>query len=53
MTIMKKIGENRRDFWELVMAFRRKIEEEGIEIMDSDFEGLRDPSPGRDPAFRP
>jgi hypothetical protein len=48
-----KIGEKRRDFWEVLMAFRREIEKEGIEITDSDFEGLRDPSPGREPAFLP
>lgn len=47
----EKIADRRKDFWELLMAFRKEVEEEGIEITDSDFEGLRDPSPGRNPAF--
>ena len=47
------IAESRKDFWELVMAFRKEMEEEEIEITDSDFEGLRDPCLGRDPAFGP
>jgi hypothetical protein len=49
----EKFLEIHTDFWELLMAFRKEMAKEGIEITDSDFEGLRDPSLGRDPAFRP
>lgn len=41
----KKSGS---DFWEGLMMLRRTIEEEAIEISDSDFKALRDSSPGRE-----
>jgi len=40
-------GKN-QDFWSGVMAVRQIIENENIEISDLDFEGLRDPSTGRE-----
>ncbi len=39
---------DKTDFWNELMSLRRIIEHEGIEISDSDFEGLRDASPGRE-----
>ena len=35
-------------FWNAVSQFRKKIDDEGIEISDRDFKGLRDISPGRE-----
>jgi hypothetical protein len=35
-------------FWDALTAFRRTAEKEGIEFSDSDFEGLRDSSRGRE-----
>jgi antitoxin Phd len=35
-------------FWNAITEFRRKAENEGIEISDSDFKGLRDLSSGRE-----
>ncbi|MCP4369679.1 MAG: type II toxin-antitoxin system Phd/YefM family antitoxin [Deltaproteobacteria bacterium] len=35
-------------FWNAVSNFRKKIDDEGIEISDGDFKGLRDISPGRE-----
>lgn len=35
-------------FWSAVSEFRRKIDDEGIEISDGDFKGLRDLSAGRE-----
>jgi prevent-host-death family protein len=41
--------ENKKTgFWEELMMLRQTIENEGIDISDSDFAGLRDPSPGRE-----
>ncbi len=39
-------------FWSAISEFRRRIEDEGIEITDRDFEGLRDLSSGRKVEFR-
>lgn len=36
------------DFWEDLMSFRQIMVSEGVEISDSDFEGIRDTSPGRE-----
>ncbi len=38
----------KNDFWEELMSLRRITEHEGIEFYDSDFEGSRDASPGRE-----
>ena len=38
-------------FWNAVSEFRRKAEDEAIEISDTDFKGLRDLSSGREVAF--
>ena len=35
-------------FWRALSEFRRKVEDEGIEISDRDFKGLRDQSSGRE-----
>lgn len=40
----QKKSESESGFWDELMAFRQTIEEEGIEISDSDFKGLRDTS---------
>jgi prevent-host-death family protein len=39
-------------FWSAVSEFRRKIDDEGIEISDRDFKGLRDLSAGREVEFK-
>jgi len=39
-------------FWHALLAFRQNIQDEAIEISDSDFEGLRDSSIGREVALR-
>jgi len=39
-------------FWSAISEFRRKIEDEGIEISDRDFEGLRNLSSGREVELR-
>jgi antitoxin Phd len=39
-------------FWNAVSEFRRKAENEGIEISDRDFTGLRDLSSGRKVEFK-
>lgn len=41
-----------RGFWSALTEFRQKIGEEGIEISDRDFEGLRDLSAGREIELR-
>ena len=40
-------GKN-QGFWSNLMAVRQVIENENIQITDSDFERLRDPSAGRE-----
>jgi antitoxin Phd len=39
-------------FWNALLVFRQNIQDEGIEISDSDFEGLRDSSVGREVNLR-
>ena len=39
-------------FWSELVALRKIIDEGGVEITGADFEGLRDPSPGRDMDFQ-
>lgn len=40
----RKIGK----FWPALQAVRKKVETQGIEISDMDFDALRDKTPGRD-----
>ena len=47
----EQIVEKSKDFWERLMDFRKEMETEGIELSDSDLEGLRDSRPARDPVF--
>ena len=35
-------------FWSAISEFRRKVEDESVEISDSDFNGLRDTFSGRE-----
>ncbi len=46
------LKKSESDFWDDLMAFRQIIEEEGIEISDSDFKGLRDMSLGREADYQ-
>jgi antitoxin Phd len=39
-------------FWNALSVFRQNIQEEGVEISDTDFEGLRDPFAGREVELR-
>ncbi len=39
-------------FWNAVLEFRRKFEDEGIKISEKDFKGLRDLSVGREVELR-
>ena len=43
----ERISRKYTGFWSAVSEFRRKVGDEGIEISDSDFKGLRDLSSGR------
>ena len=43
----ERLNRKREGFWSALMAFRKAVEKENIEISDSDFEALRDTSPGR------
>jgi antitoxin Phd len=45
----ERLSEGRRDFWEAYEEFRRKFDLAEIKIDPEEvFEGLRDPSPGRE-----
>ena len=44
----ERLSRKYTGFWSAVSEFRRKVEDEGIEISDSDFKGLRDLSVGRE-----
>ena len=44
----ERMNKSKGDFWRALMAFRSSLEEEGIAIDDSDFEALRDQTPGRE-----
>ncbi|MDM8524914.1 type II toxin-antitoxin system Phd/YefM family antitoxin [Desulfococcaceae bacterium HSG8] len=41
-----KYERKKTGFWKELVLLRQTIEDEGIDISDSDFEGLRDLSPG-------
>ena len=43
----RRLGQARPDFWEVAREIRDGALGEGVEFEDSDFDGLRDPSPGR------
>ncbi len=43
----QRLGPPRTDFRTAFLEFRRRIEEEGVDIPPEVFAGLRDPSPGR------
>jgi len=44
----KRLSRKYTGFWSAVSQYRRKLEDEGIEISDRDFKGLRDLSLGRE-----
>ena len=44
----QRLSREYSGFWNAVSEFRRKIEDEVIEISDKDFKGLRDISAGRE-----
>jgi antitoxin Phd len=44
----ERLSRKYTGFWSAVSEFRRKIDDEGIEISDRDFKGLRDLSAGRE-----
>ncbi len=43
----QRLTGNQKDFWEALVDFRESITEEGVEITDTDFEGVRDNTSGR------
>ena len=44
----ERLSRKYSGFWRALSEFRRKVEDEGIEISDRDFKGLRDQSSGRE-----
>jgi hypothetical protein len=42
----ERLSRKYTGFWNALSEFRRKVEDEGIEIFDTDFNGLRDLSSG-------
>ena len=44
----ERLNYKYNSFWRTISEFRQKIKNKGIEISSNDFEGLRDPSTGRD-----
>ena len=44
----ERLSRKYTGFWSGVLEFRRKVEDEGIEISDRDFKGLRELSSGRE-----
>jgi prevent-host-death family protein len=47
----QRLASNRPDFWTELERFRASVELEQLAIEPELFEGVRDTSPGRDPAF--
>ena len=47
----ERMDQQRRGFWSALMTFRHAIQDEAVQITDSDFEGLRDTSSGRQVHF--
>jgi len=48
----ERLSRKYTGFWHAISEFRRQIEDEGIEISDRDFKGLRDLSSGREVELR-
>ena len=48
----ERLSRKYTGFWSAISEFRRKLEDEGIEISDRDFEGLRNLSSGREVELR-
>lgn len=48
----ERLSRKYTGFWNAISEFRRKTENEGIEISDRDFNGLRDLSSGREVELR-
>jgi antitoxin Phd len=44
----ERLSRKYTGFWSALSQYRRKVENEGIEISDRDFKGLRDLSSGRE-----
>jgi len=44
----ERLSRKYTGFWSAVSEFRRKIDDQGIEIYDRDFKGLRNLSAGRE-----
>lgn len=44
----ERLSRKYTGFWNAVSEFRRRMEDEGIEISEADLQGLRDLSPGRE-----
>jgi len=44
----EKLSAAREGFWSALQSFRAGLQKEEIQILDSDLEGLRDDSRGRD-----
>ena len=44
----ERLSRKYTGFWSAVSQYRRKVEDEGIEISGKDFKGLRDQSSGRE-----
>ena len=47
----QRLASNRNDFWTALERFRASVELEQLGIEPELFEGVRDPSPGREPGF--
>ena len=48
----ERLSRKYTGLWSAVSEFRRKVKDEGIEISDIDFKGLRDLSVGREVELR-
>ncbi len=48
----ERLSRKYTGFWSALSEFRQKIEDEGIEISERDFKGLRDLSAGREVELR-
>ncbi len=48
----ERLSRKYTGFWNAISEFRRKFEDEGIEISERDFKGLRDLSIGREVELR-
>lgn len=48
----ERLSRKYAGFWNALSEFRRKVEDEGIDISDRDFKGLRDISSGREVELR-